>query len=117
MVPGVYKAEWGPAQHAVGGGVLVFMHNRIAGADFTSCTFDGEYATDADSKIVVRWLKVKVPAGVQMAQGIPAQQVPWTLDIPSFSLNMGSDQVLNIYVPTKPLSLNVRLTRLRALEP
>ena len=51
MVPGIYKAEWA-TQFGSGGGVLVFLHNVIAGADQLGVIFDGEYAFDGQGKLL-----------------------------------------------------------------
>jgi hypothetical protein len=46
MTPGIYRAEWGRNGLTLGGGVVTFMHNTIAGADLNNCIFKGEYAFD-----------------------------------------------------------------------
>jgi len=117
MKPGIYKAEWGPGLQPVGGGLLVFMHNIIAGADIFGCVFDGQYAFDSQGSVDVRWLKLQVPAGVQLAQGIPAQSMPYILDIPPFKFNIDDAAPTHFVVPTTPNPLNVRLTRIRRLDP
>ena len=41
MIPGIYQAEWGRNGQVLGWGVMTFMNNIIAGADMTSCVFNG----------------------------------------------------------------------------
>jgi hypothetical protein len=100
----------------MGWGVMTFMHNVIAGADMTGCTFNGEYAFDGGGKVAVRWLKLRVPAGIPMAQGIPPRPVPYDLDMPAITLDMANDGPTVFAMPTQPLPLTVTLTRLQRLE-
>jgi hypothetical protein len=112
MTPGIYKAGWlGRDGH--GGGLLVLMYNKISGADWLGCIFDGEYAIDAQGQIAVRWLNVKIPPGVSLAQGGGSQQVEQVVKIPPFSFDIHSV----FRVPTTPSPLSVELTCLRRLEP
>jgi hypothetical protein len=116
MTPGIYKAEWsGQGGRSYGGGLLVLMHNTIAGADVFGVTFDGEYAFDGQGEIVVRWLKAKVPPGVALAQGGAPQQVGYVLDIPPFSLDMNNNESV-FQIQTTPTPLAVKLKLIRRLE-
>ena len=117
MVPGIYKAEWSRNGQVLGGGLLVFIHNVIAGADYTECIFNGEYAFDSAGNIVVRWLKLNVPGGITMAQGLPPAPRPYVLDMPSITLDVNDDAPTVFEMPTMPLPLTVKMTRLRRLEP
>ena len=62
-------------------------------------------------------MTMTVPPNVPMVQGIPAQNVPYKINVPSFTLDMGAGPITDLVVPTQPLPVNVRLTRLRAMEP
>jgi hypothetical protein len=115
MIPGIYKADWGRNGQVLGWGVMTFMNNIIAGADMTSCVFNGEYAFDGNGRVAVRWLRLRVPAGVMMAQGLPASPVPYDLDMPAITLDMADDGPTVFEMPTNPFPLTVRLTRLQRL--
>jgi len=52
-----------------------------------------------------------------LVQGIPGQQVPYKIAVPSFTLDMDNEVITDLVVPTTPLPVSVRLTRLRRLEP
>jgi len=65
----------------------------------------------------VRRLDLRVPAGVSMAQGIPPQLAPYTIKIPSFVVDLDENKPTEFVIPTAPMRLNVRLTRLRRLDP
>jgi hypothetical protein len=113
MTPGIYKADW-PGPGGRGGAIIVFMYNKIAGADQYDCIFDGEYADNAQGNITVRWLRVKIPPGVPLAHGGAPHQVEHVLDIPAFSFEIDAEGPFD--APSAPSPLSVKLTRLRRLE-
>ena len=100
-------ADWGI-------GLLIFNNGAITGVDVGGALYDGSYyCSDA---IIHSKIKLTVPPGVSLVQGVPAQKteyaIDFSVDIPISSLNNAAP--ILIQLPVGPV--NVVFTKLRGIS-
>lgn len=82
MPEGMYLVEFG-AGAGTGAGVLILDKGTVYGADSGMGKYDGEYAPSQYAGHTYLKMNVSVPPGVNLVQGVPAQEKEYAFSIES----------------------------------
>jgi hypothetical protein len=110
---GIYRITFAGAQTGTAGdGILVFYEGaKIAGIDAGGVQYDGDYEIDAATQSIKANIKVTVPAGVAIVQGLPPRPHQFQFDIAVDIPLAKTATPFKVSTPFGDVNVSIRLLR------
>ena len=94
-----------------GFGIIVLDTQVVVGTDMAGGLYDGTYQFNPDTNMLEAKIKVTIPAGAWLVQGIPAQDKKWNFEFEASFRRETTETPVTVQTPFGPVNVVFRYLR------
>ena len=111
MKEGFYSITYTGASGDWGFGMIVLDTDQIIGADVAGGRYDGQYQFNQQTQMLDASIRLIVPPGAPLVQGVPPQPKEWTLEFQVSFPRETPETPVQLDTPVGPVNVVLRYLR------